>query len=86
MDKTFVLWICIFFKTHLNIDLDTFRDDTTRRYDIDSLLFINWNLVSSNDKIKIDKFAAKHADKFVINYIASGLRCIAEVRGNKRSD
>lgn len=84
MENTFISWICRFFKEHLGIDLNNYRDNDTRRYDIDSLLFINWNLVPDSKKQIIDKFATKNKDRFVINTIYSGLRCIAEVRGNRR--
>ena len=84
MEKTFIFWICEFFKANLGLDLNKYRDNDTRRYDIDSLLFINWSLIPEDKKLSIEKFANKHKNRFVINTIYSGLKCIAEVRGNKR--
>lgn len=85
MEKVFIIWICEFFKQNCLIDLDNYRDDQTRKYDIDSLLFLNWDLVSKEKKAVIKKFASKHNKRFVMNVIAPGLVCISEVIGNRRS-
>ena len=83
-EESFNYKMLLFFRENLGLDLNKYRNESTRRYDSDELLFFNWDFVSKHLRKKIYKFSEKYKDKFKLNFVSTSLVCIAEVKENRK--
>lgn len=83
-EESFSYNMLLLFRNTLNIDLNKYRNESTRRFDSDELLFFNWDFVSKSSRKRIFKFADNHKDQFKLNFLSASLVCLAEVKEGRK--